>query len=81
MPFWASWWTCCSERAYCRLTGKLPRPYAPLVGQARAMGHLISVADAQIAAIAAVHGFTVVTRNTAPFVAAGIPVVNPWELG
>ena len=57
------------------------KAYAPLVGRARAMGRLISVADAQIAAIAAVHGFTVATRDTAPFVAAGVPVVNPWELG
>ena len=53
--------------------------YAPLVGRARANGRLISVADGQIAAIAAVHGFTVATRDTAPFVAAGLPVINPWE--
>lgn len=53
--------------------------YAPLVGRARASGRLISVADGQIAAIAAVHGFTVATRDTAPFVTAGLPVINPWE--
>lgn len=53
--------------------------YAPLVGRARACGRLISVADGQIAAIAAVHGFTVATRDIAPFVAAGVPVINPWE--
>ena len=53
--------------------------YAPLVRRARAGGHLISVADGQIAAIAAVHGFTIATRDTAPFVAAGVPVINPWE--
>lgn len=53
--------------------------YAPLVGRARAGGRPISVADGQIAAIAAVHGFTVATRDTAPFVAAGVPVINPWE--
>lgn len=55
--------------------------YAPLVGQARAHGRLISVADAQIAAIAAVHGFIVATRDTAPFIAAGVPVTNPWQEG
>jgi len=54
--------------------------YAPLVGRARAGGRLISMADGQIAAIAAVHGFTVATRDTAPFVAAGVPVINPWEV-
>lgn len=53
--------------------------YAPLVGRARTGGRLISMADGQIAAIAAVHGFTVATRDAAPFVAAGVPVINPWE--
>ena len=53
--------------------------YAPLVGRARSGGRLISVADGQIAAIASVHGFTVATRDTAPFVAAGLLIINPWE--
>jgi hypothetical protein len=52
---------------------------APLIGRARAAGHAISVADGQIAAIASVHGFTVATRDSAPFVATGVPVVNPWQ--
>ena len=52
--------------------------YGPLVGRARADGRIITVADGQIAAIAAVHGFTVATRDTEPFEAAGVPVVNPW---
>jgi toxin FitB len=55
--------------------------YAGRVSRARAAGHAISMADGQIAAIAAVHGFTVATRDTGPFVAAGVPVVNPWEVG
>ena len=55
--------------------------YAARISKARAAGRAISMADGQIAAIAAVHGFTVATRDTAPFVAAGVPVVNPWELG
>ena len=53
--------------------------YASLVASARDRGHVISVADAQIAAISAVHGFTVATRDTAPFKAAGVPIINPWE--
>jgi hypothetical protein len=53
--------------------------YALLVSRARAKGLAISVADGQIAAIAAVHGFTIATRDTAPFLAAGVPVINPWE--
>ena len=54
--------------------------YAARISKARAAGRAISMADGQIAAISAVHGFTVATRDTAPFVAAGVPVVNPWEL-
>jgi predicted nucleic acid-binding protein len=52
-----------------------------LVGRARGAGHAIGVADGQIAAIAAVHGFSVATRDTAPFVAAGVPVIDPWNAG
>ena len=36
------------------------------------------VGGGQIAAIASVHGFTVATRDTAPFIAAGVRVTNPW---
>ena len=53
--------------------------YAPLISRARNSGCLISVADGQIAAIATVHGFTIATRDVAPFVAAGVPVINPWK--
>jgi predicted nucleic acid-binding protein len=58
---------------------KAATAYAPLVGRARASGAIISVADAQIAAIALVCGFTVATRDTALFLAAGVPVINPWK--
>ena len=54
--------------------------YAPLVARARSNGRIIPVGDGQIAAIAAVNRFTVATRDTAPFEAAGISVVNPWEV-
>jgi predicted nucleic acid-binding protein len=39
----------------------------------------ISISDAQIAAIAAVQGFSVATRDVDPFRAAGLAVINPWE--
>ena len=55
--------------------------YAVLVSRARAAGRAISMADGQIAAIAAAHGFTVATRDAGPFLAAAVPVVNPWEVG
>jgi predicted nucleic acid-binding protein len=54
--------------------------YAELVVRAQAKGHAISVGDGQIAAIAAVHGYRVATRDTAPFLAARVAVVNPWAL-
>jgi predicted nucleic acid-binding protein len=37
------------------------------------------VMDAQIAAIAMVHGYAVATRDVEPFIAAGVAVINPWE--
>ncbi len=53
--------------------------YALRVSRARANGHAISIFDGQIAAIAAVHGFAVATRDVQPFLAAGVRVINPWE--
>ena len=51
----------------------------PLISRARAAGCVLSVADGQIAAIAAAKGFTVATRDIAPFIAAGVNVINPWK--
>jgi predicted nucleic acid-binding protein len=31
-----------------------------------------------IAAMTAAHAFTIATRDTSPFEAAGLPVINPW---
>jgi predicted nucleic acid-binding protein len=56
------------------------RAYGRLVAAAGAKGKSILIADGQIAAIAKVHGFTIATRDTAPFEAAGIPVIDPWML-
>jgi len=53
--------------------------YAILVARARTKGRAVAIADGQIAAIAWVHGFTVATRDTSPFEAAGVAFVNPWE--
>jgi predicted nucleic acid-binding protein len=54
------------------------RRFATLMAHARGHGQSIAVADGQIAAIAACHGFAVATRDGAPFVAAGLPVIDPW---
>jgi predicted nucleic acid-binding protein len=53
--------------------------YADLMAKAQAAGVVIGMADGLIAAIAAVNGMTVATRDTAPFAAAGIAVINPWS--
>jgi predicted nucleic acid-binding protein len=47
--------------------------------RAKAKLYTLPVADGQIAAIAALHGFAVATRDVEPFRAAGVAVVNPWE--
>jgi len=54
------------------------KSYATLRARARAAGQAIAPADGYIAAIAVAHGFTVATRDTSPFDAAGVPVINPW---
>jgi predicted nucleic acid-binding protein len=56
------------------------KAYASLLARARAKGRSILMADGQIAAIAQVHGLAVATRDTSPFEAAGIPVIDPWKL-
>lgn len=37
-----------------------------------------AIADGYIAAIAITHGFAEATRDTAPFEAVGLKVINPW---
>lgn len=54
------------------------RAYASIMSGARARGLAISVADGQIAAIAAANRLSVATRDEAPFRAAGVKTVNPW---
>ena len=49
-----------------------------LVDAGRKTGHTFAQPDLLIAATALHHGLTVVTRNTADFERANVPVVNPW---
>jgi len=53
--------------------------YAELMASARTAGLTIGTADGYIAATAATNGMMVATRDTHPFEAAGVSVVNPWE--
>ncbi len=52
--------------------------YASIRARAKTSGLAIGVADGYIAATAVAHGFSVATRDTGPFIAAGVPVINPW---
>lgn len=53
--------------------------YAVIRARARALGKAIAAADGYIAATATTHGLVVATRDTGPFEAAGLTVVNPWN--
>ena len=50
-----------------------------LVEEGRKTGHTFSQPDLIIAASAAYHGMTVVTRDRSQFDKAHVPVINPWE--
>jgi len=54
--------------------------YAKVVTHARGQGHAISVADGQIAGIAASRNLSVASRDEVPFRAAGLAVINPWTV-
>ena len=56
------------------------RHYAELAVKARSAGKGFPTPDGYIAAIATSRGFTVATRDVAPFLAAGLNVINPWEM-
>ena len=49
-----------------------------LVEDSRKAGHTFSQPDLIIAATALQHGLTVVTRDTADFALARVPLLNPW---
>lgn len=55
------------------------RAYAQLAASARAQGRGFPTPDGYIAAIAGSRGFVVASRDTTPFEAAGVEVINPWE--
>ncbi len=57
------------------------REYGVLVAERSRAGLPISTEDAQIAAIALSHQFTLVTRNTKDFLnIAGLELVDPWQI-
>jgi predicted nucleic acid-binding protein len=59
-----------TEAAHC---------YAQLATRARAAGKGFPTPDGYIAATAVARGFAVASRDTSPFEAAGVSVINPWD--
>jgi predicted nucleic acid-binding protein len=53
--------------------------YAQLMARAKEAGKAIGKAAGYIAATAAARGLMVATRDTSPFEAAGLNVINPWN--
>ncbi len=53
--------------------------YSVLYARAKDRGKTLSVSDAQIAAIAQVHDYSVATRDVEAFRAAGARIINPWD--
>ena len=56
------------------------RHYAELAVTARNRGRGFPTPDGYIAAIAASQNFIVASRDTSPYEAAGISVINPWDV-
>ncbi|WP_345785600.1 PIN domain-containing protein [Xanthomonas campestris] len=52
--------------------------FASLASNARKTGLTLGHGDAYIAATAASQDLAVATRDTAPFAAMGLDVINPW---
>ena len=73
------------KRTYARQILPLDTEAAEIWGSVsaacEAKGKTLPVRDAQIAAIARRHDLTLATRNTADFVATGIPLIDPWREG
>jgi toxin FitB len=57
------------------------RHYADLAVKARAAGRGFPTPDGYIAAIAVANGFSVATRDTGSFEAAGLSIIDPWKTG
>jgi predicted nucleic acid-binding protein len=67
------------DRRILAFDAEAARHYADLAVKARAAGKGFPVPDGYIAAIASAKGLHVASRDTAPFHAAGVPVIDPWQ--
>jgi predicted nucleic acid-binding protein len=62
-------------------TARAALRYGAIIGARKDRGRPISVADAEIAAIAVDCSGTVATRNTEDFEGTGARIINPWRAG
>lgn len=60
-------------------TAEAAKRYADIMANRRRLGLLMSMADVQIAAIASVQHFAVVTRNIKDFEHCGLELHNPFD--
>jgi hypothetical protein len=59
-------------------TSAAARAFAEIAAARRRAGRPIKEADAQIAAIARVHGAALATRDLADFEGCGVALIDPW---
>ena len=59
-------------------TAATAQAFADRMAVARRNGLAVGFQDGMIAASVAASGFSIATRDTSPFEAMGLPVVNPW---
>ena len=55
------------------------RGFARIAARAYSRGQSISFSDGQIAAITSARGFSIATRDGAPFAAVELAVIDPWS--
>ncbi|HUO84028.1 MAG TPA: type II toxin-antitoxin system VapC family toxin [Thermoanaerobaculia bacterium] len=67
------------EGRILQITEDIMLKWRLLVEEGRKKGHTLSQPDLMIAATAAHHGLTVVSRDTSEYESAEVPVLNPWN--
>lgn len=67
------------ERRILNIDTEVAVRWGELMGEAESRGKRLPVIDSLIAATAAVHNLTVVTRNTGDLEKCAVRVLNPWK--
>lgn len=67
------------ERRILNIDPEVAVRWGELIGEAERRGKRLPVIDSLIAATAAVHNLTVVTRNTEDLEKCAVRVLNPWK--